>query len=151
MSGAGGLYLRALCGRFWLLCWRPVLPAATVVFLIVHAVFPYAWFEFGKKGWKMMQDRSIRLSIVIALLFAGLVVAILAQAFVYWHTREKWHELGRGAGITDAKQQVIRDLCKYRSPGLPPRRADLWIEAKASTLYLVSDARELTIYCAGIE
>ncbi|WP_171173632.1 hypothetical protein [Ruegeria sp. HKCCD8929] len=99
----------------------------------------------------MIKTRSVRLSTAFAMMLGAVVVALLADTLVDWELRVKWYELGRLAGFTDSHQQAVRGLCEHRSPGLPPREADLRIEAKASTFYLVSEADRLTIYCDGID
>ncbi|WP_424944285.1 hypothetical protein [Aliiroseovarius crassostreae] len=68
----------------------------------------------------------------------GLVILAIgaSNASTYWHTREKWRELGRMSGVTEGLAEAMKQLCKLESPGPYDESAEASIAVKAEVVTL---------------
>lgn len=68
----------------------------------------------------------------------GLVILAIGafNASTYWHTKEKWRELGRISGVTEGLADAMEQLCKLKSPGPYDESAEASIAVKAEVVTL---------------
>lgn len=84
-----------------------------------------------------------------AILFGTVILTISATitGAVYWHTREKWHDLGKLTGRTNGLSIALQRLCKLAAPGPTHSKPDEAIVVKANVATLRRHGDLVEIRC----
>ena len=74
---------------------------------------------------------------------------LAAVAGTYWHTREKWFELGKGTGFTHGRLELMEKICALGITGAKPGDAVLSVHEKYATMSLKPVGDGVHIICEG--
>ena len=89
-----------------------------------------------------MTRQKFAMACLIGLVWAG------SMAMTYFHTREKWHELGKGTGEIVGYTNALAELCSIGTQGKPVEPVTLTLAMKAMFVDFTGQNGDLSIHCS---